>query len=55
MKINAHLTDEAVLRELGERLSAARVSRNLTQAHVAEEAGISKRTLERLEAGAVSY
>lgn len=54
MKINAQLTDEAVLREVGERLAAARVALNLTQAHVAEEAGISKRTLERLETGAVS-
>ena len=46
-----HMTDAAALAELGERISALRLSRNLTQAKLAEEAGISKRTLIRLEAG----
>lgn len=44
-------TDEAILGELGARLSAARLSRDLTQAQLAHEAGVSKRTVERLEAG----
>jgi len=44
-------TDEVILAELGERLSAARLSRDLTQAQLAETAGVSKRTVERMEAG----
>jgi transcriptional regulator with XRE-family HTH domain len=44
-------TDEAILAELGERLSSARLSRDLTQAQLAKEAGVSKRTVERMEAG----
>lgn len=54
MKITAQLTDESVLEELGARLAGARLGRNLTQAALAEQAGISKRTLERLESGAVA-
>ena len=44
-------TDEAILAELGARLSSARLSRNLTQARLAENAGVAKRTVERIEAG----
>jgi transcriptional regulator with XRE-family HTH domain len=54
MKISSELTDEAVLRELGARLAAARLARNLTQATLAEEAGVAKRTVERLESGEVA-
>lgn len=54
MRIEAHWTDQAVLRELGRRVAEVRLARNLTQATVAEEAGVSKRTLERLEAGEAS-
>ncbi len=54
MNIDEIQTDEALLRELGARLSAARLARNLTQAALAAEAGISKRTLERLESGEVA-
>jgi transcriptional regulator with XRE-family HTH domain len=54
MKISPELTDEAVLRELGARLAAARLARNLTQATLAEEAGVAKRTIERLESGEVA-
>ena len=53
MKITGQLSDEAILRELGSRLAAARLLRNQTQAALAEEAGVSKRTVERLEAGEV--
>jgi transcriptional regulator with XRE-family HTH domain len=49
-----HLTDEAVLQELGGRLANARIERNLTQAALAEQAGVSKRTVERLESGEVA-
>jgi transcriptional regulator with XRE-family HTH domain len=51
MKITRELTDPAVLRELGERLERRRIDAGLTQARLAEEAGISKRTVERMEAG----
>jgi transcriptional regulator with XRE-family HTH domain len=43
----------AILGEIGSRLAAARLAQNLTQAALANEAGISKRTIERLESGEV--
>jgi transcriptional regulator with XRE-family HTH domain len=46
------MTDEALLQELGRRIAQQRLDRDLSQAQLAEQAGISKRTLERLEAGA---
>ena len=46
------MTDDALLQELGRRIAQQRLDRNLSQAQLAEQAGISKRTLERLEAGA---
>jgi transcriptional regulator with XRE-family HTH domain len=51
MRITSDLTDMAVLQEVGERLERRRIDVGLTQAQLAEEAGISKRTLERIEAG----
>jgi transcriptional regulator with XRE-family HTH domain len=54
MKITPQLTDEGILRELGARLGAARLECNLTQAALAEQAGVSKRTVERLESGEVA-
>lgn len=54
MKITPHLTDDTILRELGARLTAARLDQNLTQAALAEQAGLSKRTVERLESGEVA-
>jgi transcriptional regulator with XRE-family HTH domain len=39
-------------RALCERLEAIRLARNLTQAQLADEAGVSRRTLSRLAAGA---
>lgn len=54
MKISGDLTDDAVLAELGARIAARRVELQLTQAAVAEQAGIAKRTLERMEAGQTS-
>lgn len=44
-------TDDTILAELGSRLASHRLRRNRTQSDLAHEAGISKRTLERLEAG----
>jgi transcriptional regulator with XRE-family HTH domain len=51
MKLTAELTDAAILEELGARLERRRIDADLTQARLAEEAGVSKRTLERIEAG----
>jgi transcriptional regulator with XRE-family HTH domain len=51
MKIATDLTDIAVLHEIGERLERRRIDAGLTQAQLAEESGISKRTVERIEAG----
>ena len=54
MRINGLLTDDAVLAELGARIAGRRIELQLTQAAVAEQAGIAKRTLERMEAGLTS-
>lgn len=54
MKITKEATDAAILSELGGRLAQARLERNLTQAQLAEQAGVSKRTVERLESGSVA-
>lgn len=54
MNVTNQLTDDAVLAELGGRLARIRLERNLTQAQLGEQAGVSKRTVERLEAGAVA-
>ena len=51
MKITNLLSDDAVLAEIGKRIADRRVDLQLTQAAVAEQAGIAKRTLERMEAG----
>jgi transcriptional regulator with XRE-family HTH domain len=51
MKISKLLADEAVLAEMGERIASRRLDMELTQAEVAEQAGVAKRTLERIEAG----
>ena len=51
MKITNKVVDAVILRELGERLARARLERNRTQADLATQAGVAKRTLERMEAG----
>ncbi|MGQ0543261.1 MAG: helix-turn-helix domain-containing protein [Blastocatellia bacterium] len=51
MRFDADLTDQAILKEIGERVAIVRLNQNLTQANLAEEAGLSKRTVERVEAG----
>jgi transcriptional regulator with XRE-family HTH domain len=53
MKIAREATDEFVLRQLGGRLAELRLERDLSQAQVANQAGVSKRTVERLESGSV--
>jgi transcriptional regulator with XRE-family HTH domain len=52
MNISKLLTDDAILAEMGKRIARCRLDRQLTQADVAERAGVSKRTVERIEAGA---
>ncbi len=52
MKISTLLADEVILTEIGSRIARRRLELQLTQAEVAEQAGIGKRTLERIEAGA---
>ena len=54
MKIEGLLTDEAIMTELGRRLSQRRLELQLTQEMLAEQAGVSKRTVERIEAGATT-
>ena len=51
MDISNLLTDETILAELGARIKRHRVDRQLTQAEMAEQTGVSKRTVERIEAG----
>ena len=51
MKIIDSLSDAVVLEELGQRLARRRIELGLTQAEAADEAGISVRTVTRIEAG----
>ena len=51
MQITSLLTDAAVLAEIGARIERLRLERNITQQELAREAGISRRTLVRLEQG----
>jgi transcriptional regulator with XRE-family HTH domain len=51
MELSGQVSDRVVLEELGRRMAAQRVAHNLTQAELSERAGVSKRTVERLEAG----
>ena len=51
MRITPELTDAAIAQILGERIERYRIEAGLTQAELAEQAGIGKRTLERVEAG----
>ena len=45
------LSDDALLEELGKRLLRYRLNKNMTQAALAEEAGVSERTVNRIEHG----
>jgi transcriptional regulator with XRE-family HTH domain len=42
---------EALQRDLGRRIEALRLGRNLQQSELAREAGVSRRTITRLESG----
>lgn len=52
MDITNLLTDDAILAETGKRIARCRLDHQVTQADLAEQAGVSKRTVERIEAGA---
>jgi transcriptional regulator with XRE-family HTH domain len=51
MQITEDLSDETMLGELGRRLARFRLNLNMTQGELAYEAGISRATLQRIEAG----
>jgi transcriptional regulator with XRE-family HTH domain len=51
MEILDTQTDEAILGEIGQRITRRRLAQQMTQAELAEQAGVGKRTLERVEAG----
>jgi transcriptional regulator with XRE-family HTH domain len=51
MRVTSDLTDSAIARILGDRIARYRIEAGLTQAQLSEQAGIGKRTLERIEAG----
>lgn len=52
MDITKTMSDEAILEELGKRITRRRIDLQITQAALAVESGLSKRTVERVEAGA---
>ena len=54
MKIINEMSDDTVLEVFGRRLGQRRLALQMTQAELAQEAGVSKRTVERIEAGASS-
>ncbi len=51
MKTAEYLGEEVILSELGRALAERRIGKRLTQAELAKQAGIGKRTLERIEGG----
>jgi transcriptional regulator with XRE-family HTH domain len=52
MNISKLMSDDAILAELGQRMARRRLDMQITQADLAHQAGVSKRTVERIEAGA---
>jgi putative transcriptional regulator len=51
VRIESETSDAAVLEELGSRLARTRLEQNVSQEQLADEAGVSKSTIERIEAG----
>lgn len=45
------LSDDAVLKEIGNRIAQYRLNQDKTQAALAQEAGVSNRTMARVEHG----
>ena len=52
MHLTSELSEMAILEELGARLCRRRLDLGWAQAELASRAGVSKRTVERIEAGA---
>lgn len=51
MRITNELSDHAVLKEIGSRVARYRINGNLAQAELAHEAGVSRKTVTRVESG----
>ncbi|MFC3104709.1 helix-turn-helix domain-containing protein [Salinisphaera aquimarina] len=47
----SEISDDVALEQLGARLSRYRLNRTLTQAHLAHEAGLSRKTVSKAELG----
>lgn len=54
MKFEPQMTDEQVLKLIGERLTQLRLAKDMTQSQFAEQAGLGLRTVQRLESGQVA-
>ena len=52
MKPTSLNTDQTILEGIASQLRQQRIALNMTQAELAKQSGISKRSLERLESGA---
>lgn len=51
MKFTKDLSDDAVLKEIGNRITRYRLNQDKTQVALAQEAGVSSRTMARIEQG----
>ena len=51
MKFTKDLSDDAVLKEMGNRITRYRLNQDKTQVALAQEAGVSSRTMARIEQG----
>lgn len=51
MRLTSDISDRAALEELGRRIARHRLNRNLTQAGLAAQAGVSTPTVQRIEQG----
>ncbi|MGM0567662.1 MAG: helix-turn-helix domain-containing protein [Elusimicrobiota bacterium] len=49
--IDNEMSDRAILSELGKRISRYRLNKNITQETLANEAGVSRSTVQRAESG----
>lgn len=51
MKLTSDNSDSAILKEIGNRIAQYRLNQDKTQAALAQEAGVSNRTMTRVENG----
>ena len=51
MQIDDQTADKIILQEIGKRLEQLRLNKNLIRTTLAEQSGVSKNTIERLELG----